>query len=455
MKNERRTTLSLILLDVLALVLAFNAMGMLWGTRRSELVITPLGIPAGLLLIAVYLIDGYRERTDMLSLEYASQHAIALFSALLATLLVTFAVIPGGYALQQSRAVVALSFLTLFIVTLAYRRFIYARTSRRRKGRTLVFIGDQSSAQGFLEECMLAGMQQPILHANGSNATAVGPSRPEHATVAFQEVLARLRDRTLQVEAIVLRESSGELSADMSQQLVDLYFEGVPTYTLELFHQIYWRKIPMYRLNQTWLFQEGFEIAREPVFERIKRIADIMLAGTGLILAAPVVGFAGLAVWLEDRGPVLFRQMRIGKNREPFTVYKLRTMRSNHDGPLYVADNDERVTKVGRLLRTTRIDEIPQLLNVVKGEMSLIGPRAEWDRLVADYERQIPCYHFRHLVRPGITGWAQVNYPYGASIDDTLRKLEYDLYYIRHFSFRLDASIVLKTVHVMLFGKGR
>jgi lipopolysaccharide/colanic/teichoic acid biosynthesis glycosyltransferase len=103
----------------------------------------------------------------------------------------------------------------------------------------------------------------------------------------------------------------------------------------------------------------------------------------------------------------------------------------------------------------THLDEVPQIWNVLRGDMSLIGPRAEWDRLVEDYERQIPCYDFRHLVKPGITGWAQVNYPYGASIDDTVRKLEYDLYYIRNFSFTLDASIIIKTVQVMLFGKGR
>jgi lipopolysaccharide/colanic/teichoic acid biosynthesis glycosyltransferase len=130
-------------------------------------------------------------------------------------------------------------------------------------------------------------------------------------------------------------------------------------------------------------------------------------------------------------------------------------MRVNGTGSRYTQPDDTRVTRVGRFLRTTHIDEFPQLWNVLRGDMSMIGPRAEWDRLVADYEKEIACYHFRHLVRPGITGWAQVNYPYGANIEDTLRKLEYDLYYIRHFSFVLDASIVLKTIHVMLFGKGR
>jgi lipopolysaccharide/colanic/teichoic acid biosynthesis glycosyltransferase len=209
-------------------------------------------------------------------------------------------------------------------------------------------------------------------------------------------------------------------------------------------------------LNQTWLFQEGFQIAREPGFERLKRASDIILASLGLILASPILLAACVAIWLEDRGPVLFTQTRIGLNHTPFRIVKLRTMRTSQ-GPAdrYTRIGDSRITKVGQFLRTSRIDEFPQLWNVLRGEMSLIGPRAEWDELVADYQRQIPCYYFRHLVKPGITGWAQVNYPYGANLEDTLRKLEYDLYYIRHFSFLLDASIVLKTIHVMLFGKGR
>ncbi len=209
-------------------------------------------------------------------------------------------------------------------------------------------------------------------------------------------------------------------------------------------------------MNQTWLFQEGFQIAREPVFERLKRASDIVLSLLGLILASPLILLAGLAVWLEDRGPVFFRQLRVGRNRVKFSLLKLRSMRpATGSGDPYTQPGDVRITRIGRFLRATRIDEFPQLWNVLRGDMSLIGPRAEWDRLVEEYERQIPCYYFRHLVKPGITGWAQVNYPYGANLEDTLRKLEYDLYYIRHFSFTLDASIVLKTIHIMLFGKGR
>ena len=258
-----------------------------------------------------------------------------------------------------------------------------------------------------------------------------------------------------EIDAIILRESNRELPDDVAQKLIDLQFTGVPTYTLELFTQVYWRKIPLYRLNQIWLFQEGFQIAREPVFERLKRASDIVLALLGLLLFAPFFPFIAAAIWLGDRGPVFFQQVRVGRNRVSFSAWKLRTMRASGEGAAYTQQNDQRITGVGRILRATRLDEVPQMWNVLCGEMILIGPRAEWIRLVEDYERKIPCYHFRHLVKPGITGWAQVNYPYGASVEDTLHKLEYDLYYLRHFSFVLDASIVLKTVQVMLFGKGR
>ena len=173
-------------------------------------------------------------------------------------------------------------------------------------------------------------------------------------------------------------------------------------------------------------------------------------------MISPLLALAAVAIKLDSRGPVIFRQPRVGRNQRTFTLFKLRTMQigSEQKGD-YTAANDTRVTRVGRVLRATRLDELPQFFNVLRGDMSLIGPRAEWTRLVEQYEKTIPHYHFRHLVRPGITGWAQVNYRYGANTEDTIEKLMYDLYYIRNFSLSLDASVVLKTIHVMLFCKGR
>jgi len=458
MNLNRTTAYGLLLLDIAMSILVFNLIGHYRGLPVAEhLLLVPLGPPIIALVLAVYLIEGYKARTDMLSVDYTSQHTIALVGAMLATLLFTFVVVTDGYELQSSRAVIALSFLVLIPLTIGYRRLIYLGSLRSRGERSLVFLGDQASCEAFLIETQKMGMSQSVIFSVVSDASVApfGPQGSERLR-PFHEVLDDIQAHRVGVEAIVLRESARELTPNISRRLVELFFAGVPTYTLELFHQVYWQKIPIYRLNQTWLFQEGFQIAREPVFERLKRVSDIALAGIGLLLAAPLIALGALAIWLNDRGPVFFFQTRVGKNHATFRLVKLRTMRpAGANDALYTQPGDSRITPVGRFLRATRLDEFPQLWNVLLGDMSLIGPRAEWDRLVENYDREIPCYHFRHLVKPGITGWAQVNYPYGANLEDTMRKLEYDLYYIRHFSFVLDATIVLKTIHIMLFGKGR
>jgi len=456
MMIERKTMGSLLAFDFATTVVVFNIISHYRGISQ-HFIVGPLLVPLLTLVFAIYLIDGYRARTDMLSVDYASQHVLAILSAMAATLLITFAVMPEGYPLQSSRIALALSFASFAPITLGYRRLIFQQAMAERGERSLVFLGDRASCEAFRVECEKMKNTQPVIYSVVSESSAAPFTSPSRTVLRpFHDVLEEVRANQFSVEAIVLRESNRELLPEVSQELTKLYFDGLPTYTLELFHQIHWQKIPLYRLNQTWLFQEGFQIAREPVFERLKRASDVGFALTGLLLAAPLIAIAGLAVFIEDRGGIFFAQTRIGRNRVPFRLLKLRSMRpgGSKDDP-YTRPGDSRITRVGKLLRASRLDELPQLWNVLRGEMSLIGPRAEWDRLVEEYELQIPCYHFRHLVKPGITGWAQVNYPYGANMEDTIRKLEYDLYYIRYFSFVLDASIVLKTVHIMLFGKGR
>jgi exopolysaccharide biosynthesis polyprenyl glycosylphosphotransferase len=450
MNKTRKIALGILLLDLVMLVAVFNAVAWLRGILLpTDWIVAPLIVPALFAVAAFYLIDGYKSHTDMMSLDYTSEHIIALLAALTGTLLVTFVFLPGGYPLQQSRGVLALSFLVYIPVSLVYRRAAYSANLASRQGQALVYVGDAESSEIFARECARMGSHQPIVYVSPSEDAAVAGASP------VDVVLGQIERDELEVEAIILRENNRDLRAQISQRLVELYFRGVPTYTLELFHQVYWRKIPLYRLNQTWLFQEGFKIAREPVFERLKRLSDVVLSLFALTFGAPLFAIIALAIWIDDRGPVLFRQTRIGKNRVPFRLYKFRTMRAHNTGGAYTAVGDQRITRIGKFLRASRLDELPQMLNVFLGDMSLIGPRAEWDKLVDSYETEIPCYHFRHLVKPGITGWAQVNYPYGADLNDTLRKLEYDLYYIRHFSFLIDAAIVLKTIHIMLFGKGR
>ncbi len=353
----------------------------------------------------------------------------------------------------------AAAFLVLAGVTLTYRRSIHRWVKRDQQDRSVLFVGNRSAAANFIEVCRTNRLEQTVICAVVGE-TDETPIETESDGIIrnYREVLDNIKSGTLRIEAIVLRESGDSLPGSMAQELTELFFQGIPTFTLELFFETYWRKIPLYRINHVWLFQEGFQIARNPVFERIKRAIDIVLSGLSLVVFSIPLILAAIAIKLEDGGPILFRQTRIGRKRAPFQVIKLRSMKVDNDSSgvnRYTQDNDPRITRIGGFLRKTRLDEVPQLLNVISGEMSLIGPRAEWDKLVNDYEVAIPSYHYRHLVRPGITGWAQINYPYGGSVEDTLRKLEYDLYYIRHFSFVMDAAIVLRTVNIMLFGKGK
>lgn len=188
----------------------------------------------------------------------------------------------------------------------------------------------------------------------------------------------------------------------------------------------------------------------------MKRALDVAVAAAGLVVAAPVLAALAVAVKLDSPGPALFFHTRVGRGRRPIRVAKLRTMVADADrrGPAVTAGGDRRVTRVGALLRRTKLDELPQLWNVLRGDMSLVGPRPERPQFVAELSEQIPYYGLRHCVKPGMTGWAQLRYAYGASVEDAVEKLKYDMYYAKHHSLMFDALILLQTVEVVLFGKG-
>jgi sugar transferase (PEP-CTERM system associated) len=215
-------------------------------------------------------------------------------------------------------------------------------------------------------------------------------------------------------------------------------------------------KILIDDLKPSWLiFSDGFVISRWT--RMLKRGFDLLLASVGFILAAPLTLLTALAVYLDSDGPVLYSQERVGELGKTFLVYKFRSMRVDAEQggrPIWAKDGDDRVTRVGRIIRKTRLDELPQLWNVLRGDMSFVGPRPERPFFVEQLAREIPFYQQRHAVKPGLTGWAQVKYQYGSSIEDAMEKLRYDLYYIKHLSIALDLSIVFDTVKVIVFGKG-
>jgi exopolysaccharide biosynthesis polyprenyl glycosylphosphotransferase len=188
----------------------------------------------------------------------------------------------------------------------------------------------------------------------------------------------------------------------------------------------------------------------------VKRTFDLVLSTFGFLLATPLMLMSAIAVRLDSPGPILYSQQRVGENGRMFTLYKFRSMRADAENgtPVWAIDNDERVTRIGRFLRTTRLDELPQLWNVMLGDMSFVGPRPERPYFVQQLRTLIPFYQERHSVKPGVTGWAQVKYRYGSTVEDAMEKLRYDLYYIKHMSIFFDITIVIDTVKVILVGRG-
>jgi sugar transferase (PEP-CTERM system associated) len=232
---------------------------------------------------------------------------------------------------------------------------------------------------------------------------------------------------------------------------------GVRVYDMPTFYKKLTGKLPVEHLDDFWLVNTPIAgVMRNIYTTRIKAASDVLLSAAGLVLSSPVLLLSALAIRLESRGPVFFRQKRVGLNNRVFEVVKLRSMRADaeREGAVWAEKGDPRVTRVGRVIRKLRIDEIPQMWNVLRGEMSFVGPRPERPEFVSLLGRKIPYYSLRHFVKPGITGWAQVNYPYGASEEDALEKLKYDLFYIKHLSPILELKILVKTAKVVLFGKG-
>jgi sugar transferase (PEP-CTERM system associated) len=261
-----------------------------------------------------------------------------------------------------------------------------------------------------------------------------------------------VREHRVDRIVVSLSDRRGSLPVD---ELLRAKLSGVRVEDAATMYERITGKILIDDIKPSWLiFSDGFRVSR--VTRAIKRGFDIVVASIGLVIAAPVMALTALAIRIDSRGPILYRQERVGKDGRSFTLYKFRSMRADAEQgtPLWAKEKDERVTRTGRFIRLTRLDELPQLWNVLRGDMSLVGPRPERPFFVQQLAAEIPFYNTRHVVRPGVTGWAQVKYRYGSSVEDAAEKLRYDLYYIKHQSLLFDLTILLDTVKVVLFRQG-
>ncbi len=406
--------------------------------------------PAGLCLVAVTcfmalsVVGAYDVRTNMCTLRYASEHALAMGAALVAAFTLTYVFSTYHSEIKPGRSVLLMALVFFTVGSWAYRYFIALRRMHEAAGRFFYIAGGPELAGELAPVCEEARFPYQLrpLPLDGEG---------------LRRLDALLNERDGQCEGIVVDVTRRTVKTGVRNLLFQINLHAVPVYPLEAFIETYFHKIVLSEVNLTLALNGTFKADHHSAYGNIKGLIDLLVSTVLFVLLLPLILICALAIHLEDGGPALYTQQRMGRFERPFTIYKLRTMRVAPAGTEsdYTAKEDDRITRVGKFLRLTRLDELPQLWNVILGDMSLIGPRAEWCKLVEQYEREIPLYHLRHMVKPGITGWAQVNYGYGASLRDTEEKLQYDLYYLKHYSAQMDAAIALKTLFTVLSAVGR
>ena len=383
------------------------------------------------------------------SMRYAcARLLVAISLAIIALSLIDF-LIPGAtfwrstllFAMAISSVLLVLDRLLIgsFIGTAAFRRRVMVlgaglRAERLRKlaerpqsGFAIVSYIAMADGERVVEEAIA----RPAIHDLGRFVENLGVS----------EVVLALEERR---NALPLKD------------LLRIKTHGVHVNDFSSFMERETGRVDLDSLNPSWLiFSDGFSSGRM-VSSALKRIFDILASGALLVLTLPLIVLFALLVKLDGGGPAFFRQTRIGLYGQPFQLTKLRSMRvdAEKDGAKWADADDPRITRLGRFMRKVRIDELPQVWTVLKGQMSFVGPRPEVPQFVADLEDHLPYYAERHMVKPGITGWAQINYPYGASIEDSRHKLEYDLYYAKNYTPFLDLLILLQTLRVILWPEG-
>lgn len=451
----------LLLLDVVAWFIIYGFTGLIRGDAYYAsgfvfFVVDLLQITV--IVTALFTIGGYDRSTETRSLLYATEHLLAIIVAGMVSAALIYSAATFDQTMKPSRGVVLVSFIIFLPVSLEYRRWLRSRTVATIAERAFLVIGSGELAQRFYEAYIASPNRQRLEFVDVQEERIGGRIAGPESPIIEGDIREKLGKPGVNYSGVIVAEQVDRIPPDLLEQLVRTQFQRLRVYTLEAFYESHWRYVPLDAIDPVWPLQTGFQLARNSPYHYLKRLCDLLASIVAMVVFAPVVAIAALLIWMETGRPILYHQVRVGRGGREFTLSKLRTMTTREEGSsddIYTRKDDPRITRVGRFLRKFRLDEVPQFWNVFVGEMSLVGPRAEWTKCAERYEKQIPFYHFRHLVKPGITGWAQVNYPYGESDQDAIEKLKFDLYYIRRYSLKLDAMIALKTIHVMLFSRGQ
>jgi exopolysaccharide biosynthesis polyprenyl glycosylphosphotransferase len=405
--------------------------------------------------ILAFYIGGLYESERLQSL--GKTLAAAMISVSLGALLIT-GVFFAALSIEIGRGIF-LGFAAFVFVAVVCMRLAYVAASRHgfMSQRCLV-IGTTTEARkaiGLIHQNAHANLRILGLIHCGNDRDRVGKFFDKYPVLGTLDTLERFVE-LYDIERLILA-AGPEAEPVLLRQLRSFRYRGIELIDFVALSEELAQEIPLDHIDDEWLFMASMNNSRFHI-RRLKRLTDILVSSVGLLVAALPAAVAAILVKLDSPGPIFYRQERLGRESIPFIVYKFRTMRADAEsgtGPVWAIEDDPRITRVGKWLRKFRIDEIPQLFNVLCGNMSLVGPRPEREAFIRKLSEKIPFYAERLLVPPGITGWAQVMYPYAASIEESRRKLQFDLYYIKHMSFFLDMYILLKTSKTILFGTER
>ncbi|WP_086618549.1 TIGR03013 family XrtA/PEP-CTERM system glycosyltransferase [Erythrobacter tepidarius] len=442
------------LLDLGLLVLASEAA---WQLRAGQigmaiddfgdrwLVLVGTAMIIWLAMIAVGVYGPYALR----SLRFAGARLLVAISLGIIALAVIDFIVPSDFFWRSTLLyTMGLAILVLVADRLLLSSFLGSSAFRRRV--MVLGAGERAQRLRELSEKPETGFAIVAYIAMGDNQRVVEEAIPR---AAIHDLGRFVENLGVSEVVLALQERRNALPL---KDLLRIKTKGVHVNDFSSFIERETGRVDLDTVNPSWLiFSDGFSSSRM-FSSAVKRIFDIVASSILLALTLPIIIiFAGL-VKLDSKGPAFFRQTRVGLYGEPFTLIKLRSMRADaeKDGAKWAEENDPRITRLGRFIRKVRIDELPQTWSVLKGEMSFVGPRPEVPSFVESLEAEIPFYSERHMVKPGITGWAQINYPYGASVEDSRRKLEYDLYYAKNYTPFLDLVILLQTVRVILWPEG-
>jgi sugar transferase (PEP-CTERM system associated) len=419
-------------------------------TGRNQILLKALLI-AVVFQLSLHLNDIYGFRGNRPSKEYAARLCYALTFAAVVQCFI-FYLIP---AVTVGRGVFFIAIILSAFFLVLWHTFLRLYLGARTPHTNLLVLGTGNLAREAVREILAhPELGIKVLGFIDDNPQLVGVSIVNPKVIGLYEDLPRLvADHKVDRIVVGLQDRRGKLPI---KELLDFKTRGVAIEDATTFYERVAGKIPIENLKPSWMvFNSGFAVTKSALMK--KRVLSILVSSALLALFSPVILLLMVLIKLDSKGPAFYKQERVGQDGKTFMLVKFRSMLENAEsgtGPVWAKEGDARITRMGRLMRRTRLDELPQFINVLRGDMSLVGPRPERPHFVQQLVESIPFYPLRHIVKPGITGWAQINYGYANTLDHTVEKLQYDLFYIKNMSWMLDSLIILETVKTVLVRKG-